>query len=632
MLTNQFHKIYILLFLSFFVINKNAFAQKEGAIWYFGIKAGLDFNTNPPTPLSNSQMRTNEGCFSIADPSSGQLLFYSDGRFIWGRNHQLMPSIPAGGLGGDSSSTQSGIVIPDPANPNRYYVFSVAKTGGPSLFWAQVDMTLNGGDGDLISSKNVLLNPPCEKIASIGNCATNEFWVLSHKFVTDSFFAWKVSATGISSPVATKIGSLIAGPVSGTIGYLKFSPDGKKVAVAHSSPINKLEIFDFDINTGILSNTVSDTFMNAYGCSFSPNSKLLYVASNRTIIQYDVSLSSASNIVASRNTIANNVIQYGALQNALDGKMYHAGTAQFSATGGSTLNLINNPNKYGAACNFVLNAVNLNGKATLFGLPSIVENFLIGQNKMAPPLQNVICVGGNVEVNKISSIELLSVAPSDGVSFNIDSSIVSFSPITTTTYTIKYKTKGFCNVVDSLVFTVQLGNVKAQFDVTPLKATLPNVQFNFTNRSLNATTFEWLSEGQIFSTASNPSIVKTDTGTFCFKLIAENDDGCADSITQCVTVEEAEKAIFIPNAFTPNNDKTNNTFKAIYDTRIAFEGLQIYDRWGTRIFSTTNSFEDWDGKYRGVECSIGVYYYLFKYHNKKDNVPITKKGEIHLIR
>jgi hypothetical protein len=242
-----FIKVFVIV-LHLIALSNWAYAQKEGVIWYFGNNAGLNFMTNPPTPLTDGQLSTNEGCLSISD-GAGNLLFYSDGSSIWDRNHQLMPSIPIGGLGGDNSSSQSGIVIPDPGNPNQYYVFTVDLLASGPIYWAKVDMTLNGGNGDIISSKNKLLDLPCEKIAAFGNCNTNEYWVVGHKFLTDSFFAWKVTSAGILPPVTTKIGTNIVGTTSATQGYLKFSPNGKKIAAAHALPINRVEIFDFDINT-----------------------------------------------------------------------------------------------------------------------------------------------------------------------------------------------------------------------------------------------------------------------------------------------------------------------------------------------------------------------------------------------
>ena len=70
------------------LISPISYAQKEGNIWYFGNNAGLDFNTNPPTVLSNGAMHAPEGSSSISD-ATGNFLFYTDGASIWNRNHQM---------------------------------------------------------------------------------------------------------------------------------------------------------------------------------------------------------------------------------------------------------------------------------------------------------------------------------------------------------------------------------------------------------------------------------------------------------------------------------------------------------------------------------------------------------------
>ncbi len=76
----------IICFLCFVTV----FSQiNRNKIWYFGEYAGLDFNFNPPVPLNNSAMNQDEGCASISD-LYGAILFYTDGRKIWNRNHQVM--------------------------------------------------------------------------------------------------------------------------------------------------------------------------------------------------------------------------------------------------------------------------------------------------------------------------------------------------------------------------------------------------------------------------------------------------------------------------------------------------------------------------------------------------------------
>ena len=73
------------------LILHEAAAQKEANIWYFG-RAGLNFNSSPPTPLTDIVgLRYLRGKASIAD-SKGNLLFYTDGITVVNKNHQECPT------------------------------------------------------------------------------------------------------------------------------------------------------------------------------------------------------------------------------------------------------------------------------------------------------------------------------------------------------------------------------------------------------------------------------------------------------------------------------------------------------------------------------------------------------------
>src|SRR6185436_12341018 len=98
-----------------------AHAQKENNIWCFGNRAGLDFNSGSPVVFTGAAISTMEGCSSVAD-SSGNLLFYTDGRTVWNKNHVAMPNGTS--LNGGSSSTQSAIIVKMPGNANIYYIFT----------------------------------------------------------------------------------------------------------------------------------------------------------------------------------------------------------------------------------------------------------------------------------------------------------------------------------------------------------------------------------------------------------------------------------------------------------------------------------------------------------------------------
>ena len=123
-------KTKILLFA--LLVCLKSFSQGEASNWFFGSRAGIKFNgDNTITVLSTApnqiSINTSEGCSSYSD-DLGNLLMYTDGRTVWDKNHSIMPNGDYAnntGLFGDPSSTQSGIIVPKPNDPNIYYIFTV---------------------------------------------------------------------------------------------------------------------------------------------------------------------------------------------------------------------------------------------------------------------------------------------------------------------------------------------------------------------------------------------------------------------------------------------------------------------------------------------------------------------------
>ena len=139
----------------------STYAQHEADKWYFGVNAGLDFFGGPPVAIYGGAMATTEGCATISD-NNGNLLFYTDGVTVWNRNHQVMPN--GTGLMGGISSTQSSICIPLPGSTLIYYLFTVAEIGGPNGFrYSIVDMSLQGGNGDVVANSKNIFIPTWEK-------------------------------------------------------------------------------------------------------------------------------------------------------------------------------------------------------------------------------------------------------------------------------------------------------------------------------------------------------------------------------------------------------------------------------------------------------------------------------------
>lgn len=88
--------------------------------------------------------------------------------------------------------------------------------------------------------------------------------------------------------------------------------------------------------------------------------------------------------------------------------------------------------------------------------------------------------------------------------------------------------------------------------------------------------------------------------------------------------------LWVPNAFTPNNDGYNPQFVIVPGAIKTFE-IEIFNRWGEKVFESKNTSKSWDGKYKGQPCPEGVYMYLLRYRGG-DNLIKIQKGNITLIR
>lgn len=356
-------------YLFFLLFNISfCFAQGEANIWYFGVNAGLDFNSGSPVALTNGQLNTIEGCATLAD-NTGNLLFYTDGITVWSKNHQVMSN--GTGLLGHTSSTQSATIVPKPGSLNLYYVFTLDAFAGSNGFrYSIVDMSLNGGLGQVVTKNVLVYTPSNEKIAIVKHANNTDFWVVTHGWNNNNFYSYLLTSSGLAAtPVISSTGVIVNGSTSNVWGYMKISPNGKKLAISNAG--HDLELLDFDVATGVVSNPKVLYGIKTYGVEFSPNSELLYAThaldSPSSLLQYDVN---ASDVLGSMQIIfeAPNV-EISALQLGPDGKIYIAHFNQ------PNLGVINNPDVMGSGCNLQLNAIDLAGRRCQLGLPPFVTSY-----------------------------------------------------------------------------------------------------------------------------------------------------------------------------------------------------------------------------------------------------------------
>ena len=386
--------IYKLTLIFFLISTSIAHAQPQAWNWYFGQNAAVNFSSGSPVMVAGCAMSSWEGCATISDPISGNLLFYTDGITVWDRTNTMMPNVNNGMLNGNSSSTQSGVIVPKPGSTTIYYVFTCDYQGGPlGICYSMVDMTLNGGLGDLTTVNTNILPYGAEKITAVKNCNGNDYWVIVHgwnNLVADnSYYAYPVTSTGIGVPVVSNVGTAIGPtPTDESIGYLKASPNGMKLAAAMSRGIDQVQIYDFNSATGAITNPITIQLTSQdgpYGVSFSPNNNVLYFTTEggQTLYQYDISSGNQATINASQYIVSSGSYIF-ALQLAIDNKIY---ACPFQV---GFLDVINNPNILGAGCGYVPNAVNLGtGMATL-GLPNFVDAFTVPPPTTLP-IDTAVC-------------------------------------------------------------------------------------------------------------------------------------------------------------------------------------------------------------------------------------------------
>ena len=359
-----------------FTLQSNLYAQKENYNWYFGDYCGLTFMPDGKNPVvkTDGQLNTWEGCATISD-SSGKLLFYTDGGTVWNKNHFAM--INGTGLKGDVSASQSALIVPKPGSNNLYYIFTVdAETGPDGLNYSVVDMNKQSGLGEVIEKNHFLYTPVVEKLCGTKQSNGIDFWVIAHAWDSDKFLSYQLTSAGVNPvPVESHAGDIQQGAgYSVAPGYLKVSSDGKKLAQAVYIT-GYFELFDFDDVSGKVSNVIKlSNYDRAYGVEFSPDCSKLYGTlswGTYGIVQFDLKAGSNSDIINSAKIICSNTIQCG-LQLGPDNKIY------VSKWQNEYLGVINLPDSTGTACNYVDDAIYLDGRITQEGLQNIVINHKSG--------------------------------------------------------------------------------------------------------------------------------------------------------------------------------------------------------------------------------------------------------------
>lgn len=163
-----------------------------------------------------------------------------------------------------------------------------------------------------------------------------------------------------------------------------------------------------------------------------------------------------------------------------------------------------------------------------------------------------------------------------------------------------------CTYVDTLTYPIVVfPQPIAMFDPDPTSTSILDPTINFTNQSIGAVNYEWDFGDASYSNDFHTSHDYGEPGYYDVILIATNHFGCSDTAVVTIEIEDAF-TFYVPNAFTPNGDGTNDVFGPEVFGQLEYKFL-IFDRWGQLMFESTDPSEKWDGTFNGKEVPMDVY-------------------------
>ena len=597
---------------------------KEGETWCFYSNIQLKFQgENVTKSVLPSTLNFGKGCASISD-ENGNLILYTDGMRLWNNNSFPLSTT----LDGDLGATQSSLIVPNPDGLGRYYIFTTdllypAPIGTKGLNFSEIDITKISGT-DTLKVKRLQDETP-EKLTGVKHANGKDYWVLAHGWNNGSFYAYKVTTAGVDSlPVVSSVGQIQTGTLAARnmVGYMKLSPDGKKLAMAVMGA-KTIEVFDFDNSTGQVSNAItiaSPDIYSPYGVEFSPDCKKLYFSTvnpstnaSNNLYQYDLVSGSAPVLL---NKLSKNMT---ALQLATDGKIY---VARYNY---AFLGIIQNPNRPDTACNYMEDGYDLNGNKSLLGLPNFIQSYF----DVHQVNYDTKCLYDDTQFYLNNTANIDSIVwnfgdPSTGAANSdkrLQPSHIFSAPGDYTIQLIEY----YQNRQFSSSYPVKINPLPPK-SWSPL----PDSIYILPGSAVELDAGELMRYYLWDDGSTEQKLVVSEPGFYNVSII---DTNCCQ---QNDTIKVLLLDLFVPSAFSPNFDGKNDKFRVKGPTQgIDNYHFYVYNRWGQLLWESDSFDDGWDGTFNGTECPMGVYAWVMKFSvsgNLLNKDKVLKRGVITLVK
>ncbi|MEY5000041.1 MAG: hypothetical protein RLZZ211_77 [Bacteroidota bacterium] len=298
----------------------------------------------------------------------------------------------------------------------------------------------------------------------------------------------------------------------------------------------------------------------------------------------------------------------------------------------------------------------LTGNNVLFDQNGNQQVLLMGQNALcADTITALVRVFGHPSIN-FMFLNTLQCAPSQAQFVNLSQSEVPTNyiwdlgdgiQVSATNVLHTYSQPG--NYTVTLTLIEQIGcqdtlfmaqqdlvtvhpSPQAGFSISPDKVDVCQNEAVFTDLSVDAVTYQYFVEDRSFqyNTANFVHAYQSGGTDYPMQVVA-NSFGCTDTAYSSIEVEPF--SIYAPNTFIPDGDGRNEVFKVVTEFGVSDWSLEIFNRWGERVFVTQNPNEGWDGTYKGLQCQDGLYNYVLKFRPcHEPYIRRQREGVVHLLR
>jgi gliding motility-associated-like protein len=639
------------------------FSQRTYNTWFFGYHAGLDFNTSPPTALTNSLMQANDPPYytsSVCD-TSGTLLFFTDGFKVWNTSRQEIPR-QQGKWPWEQTDKVLPLICPIPGNDSLYYLFTTGKGPGPNtgnFLSLTINIAANYKAGAIVYPQPVTVNNyytvhannASFLLAGTAHCNQRDTWIVTVANGSLKCFLvspGEISATPFSTPLPVPQSALDDG-----YSNMKFSANGEKLVIPVVSK-NEILVYDFNNQTGIFSNPQilhlppKQVLMDV---ELSPAGKKLYYGSYENemdgidytgvelhnVFQLDLEAGSATGIENSlymMNSFPDRggcpyhcYIIHRTLQLGPDGKIY----ISLRDLGGIPLdkkvNVIEYPDRDREDAYYRRNYLDL-GNVYKFINVSYIRSGSFSSKENGIQASKKICLGLPTEFSllftRIDSVKWNFGDPASGTN--------NYSALISPTH--NYTATGIYTVKAIIYKPCSSDTATTQISIDPdpivhipayIKDTIACVgtKLNIDAATLAATTYLW-SDGLIYSYREI-----NKPGDF---LVRAYNACSSDQKSFTVSFAECPCEVFTPSAFTPDHNGLNDDFKPLTKCFAWDYQFKIFNRYGNLVFASNELNKGWNGNYKNLPSPTGVYVWILQYRNPNNKQLLRQQGTVTLIR